>query len=200
MGQKPLRRPAYEGDMAMEAKKVKDLMIPLGHYAHIDENATLYDAVVALEEARNKHEGGIYPYRAVLVTSKSGRVIGKLSLLDLLRSLEPKYGEMGDLREVMGSGFHAEFLRSTIAAYDLWKTPLDELCRKAVDLNVGVITKSPLEGEVIDVDASLNEGIHQLIMGRHQSLLVTSEGELVGILRLTDVFVEVGKRIKASRC
>jgi hypothetical protein len=97
----------------------------------------LYDAVDALEEARNEHEGGICPYRAVLVTSKSGRVTGKLSLLDLLRSLEPKYGEMGDLREVMGSGFHAEFLRSTIAAYDLWETPLDELGRKKK-----VLTKS----------------------------------------------------------
>jgi CBS domain-containing protein len=185
--------------MAMEATRVKDLMIPFSQYVHIDENATLYDAVAALEEARNKREGGIYPYRAVLVTNKSGRVIGKLSLLDLLRSLEPKYGQMGDLREVVGSGFRAEFVRSTITAYDLWQTPLDELCRKAVELNVGVITKSPLDREVIDADASLNEAIHQLIMGRHQSLLVTSEGELVGILRLTDVFVEVGNRIKACQ-
>lgn len=183
----------------MEETRVRDLMVPLGQYAHIPENATLYDAVVALEEARDKHEGGVYPYRAVLVTDKSGRVIGKLSLLDLLRSLEPKYGEMGDLRRVAGSGLSAEFLRSTISAYDLWQTPLNDLCRTAVQLNVGVITKSPLEGEVIDADASLNKGIHQLIMGRHQSLLVTSEGEIVGIFRLTDVFVEVGNRIKASR-
>ncbi len=183
----------------MEATLVKDLMVPLGQYAHIPENATLYDAVVALEEARNKHEGGVYPYRAVLVTDKSGRVIGKLSLLDLLGSLEPKYGNMGDLRKVAGSGLSAEFLRSTISAYDLWKTPLDELCRKAAQKNVGGVIKSPSEGEFIDADASLNTGIHQLIMGRHQSLLVTHEGEIIGILRLTDVFVEVGNRIKATR-
>lgn len=183
----------------MEPTRVRDLMVPLGQYASIREDATLYDAVVALEDARNKHEGGAYPYRAVLVCDKTGRVIGKLSLLDLLRSLEPKYGEMGDLRKVSGHGLSAEFLRSTISAYDLWKTPLDDLCRKAAEMNVGVVIKSPLEGEFIDADASLNKGIHQLIMGRHQSLLVTHEGEIVGIFRLTDIFVEVGNRIKAAR-
>jgi hypothetical protein len=34
-------------------------------------------------------------------------------------------------------------------------------------------------------------------MGPHQSLLVTRQGEIVGILRLTDVYVEVSERIKA---
>ena len=181
----------------MEEKTVRDLMVPLGQYACIPEDATLYDAVVALEEARKKHEGVPYTYRAVLVADKSGRVKGKVSLLDLLRSLEPKYGEMGDLRKVSGSDLSTEFLRSTVSAYDLWRTPLDDLCREAAQLKVGVITKSPLEGEFIDADASLNKGIHQLIMGRHQSLLVTSEGEIIGIFRLVDVFVEVGDRIKA---
>jgi len=38
-----------------------------------------------------------------------------------------------------------------------------------------------------------------MIMGHHQSLLITSKGEIVGILRLTDVFDEVGKRMKACR-
>ena len=56
---------------------------------------------------------------------------------------------------------------------------------------------SPLEGEIIDQDASLNQGIHQLILGHHQSLLVASKGEVVGILRLADVFMEVARRMKA---
>jgi len=66
-------------------------------------------------------------------------------------------------------------------------------------MNVGVVVKSPVEGEFIDADASLNKGINQLIMGRHRSLLITHEGEIVGIFRLTDVFVEVGNRINACR-
>jgi signal-transduction protein with cAMP-binding, CBS, and nucleotidyltransferase domain len=37
----------------------------------------------------------------------------------------------------------------------------------------------------------LDEAIHHLIMGHHQSLLVKRDDQIVGILRLTDVFSAV---------
>ena len=54
---------------------------------------------------------------------------------------------------------------------------------------------APTEGEYVDENASLGEAIHQLVMGRHQSLLVTKDKEITGILRLTDVFKEISTRI-----
>jgi predicted transcriptional regulator len=50
----------------------------------------------------------------------------------------------------------------------------------------------------VQEDATLNEGIHQLIVGHHQSLLVARDSEVVGILRLSDVFVEICAIMKAS--
>jgi predicted transcriptional regulator len=38
-----------------------------------------------------------------------------------------------------------------------------------------------------------------LVMGNHQSLLVTREGEIVGILRPTDVFKEVFQTMEARK-
>jgi predicted transcriptional regulator len=38
---------------------------------------------------------------------------------------------------------------------------------------------------------TLDEAIHLLIMGHHQSLLVKRDDQIVGILRLTDVFSAV---------
>jgi len=38
-----------------------------------------------------------------------------------------------------------------------------------------------------------------MIMGHHQSLLVTSGEGIVGILRLSDVYKEVSNRIKACK-
>jgi len=35
-----------------------------------------------------------------------------------------------------------------------------------------------------------------LVMGHHPSLLVTKGGEIVGILRLTDVFMEIFRLMK----
>ena len=48
-----------------------------------------------------------------------------------------------------------------------------------------------VEGEYIRDDATLEEAVHMLVMGGHHSLLVTKNGEIVGILRLTDVFVAI---------
>lgn len=183
----------------MESIKVKDLMVPLGQYVCVSEETTLAEAVMALEEGQAKFEGRGHPHRAVLVCDKDGKVIGKVGLLDVLRSLEPRYSELGDLKKVSSFGLSAEFMKSTMDRYELWKAPLDDLCRKAARVKLGSIVAAPLEGEYIDQDATLDKGVHQLIMGHHQSLLVTSGRQIVGILRLTDVFTEVSDRIKACK-
>ena len=45
--------------------------------------------------------------------------------------------------------------------------------------------------ECLNENATLDEAIHLLVMGHQQSLLVTRDSEIVGILRLTDVFAAV---------
>jgi CBS domain containing-hemolysin-like protein len=187
------------GGHYMETVKVKDLMVPIDQYITVSAYASLYEAVDALEKARQNYEARGCPYRAVLVCDKGGRVIGKLGYIDVLRSLEPRYSEMGDLRKVSGHGLSAEFLKSMMDKYELWKSPLDDLCRKAADMKVGDLVASPLQNEVIDQAASLDRAVHQLIVGHFQSLLVTSQGEIVGLLRLSDVFDEIAGRMKACK-
>jgi CBS domain-containing protein len=183
----------------MERLKVKDLMVPVERYCTVSEDVTLYDAVIELETACKQYEASGRPYRAVLVCDKQGKVIGKLSQLDVLRSLEPRYTEMGDLRKVSGFGISAEFLHSVMEKFELWQTALDDMCRKAMERNVAELVRSPLEGEVIDQEAPLNRAIHQLVVGHFQSLLVTSKGNVVGVLRLVDVFHEVTERMKLCK-
>ena len=47
------------------------------------------------------------------------------------------------------------------------------------------------EGEYIEIEDSLCEAIHMFVTGNHHSLMVTRDGKIVGILRLSDVFKEV---------
>lgn len=183
----------------MEKRTVKDLMVPLDEYVCVSEDATLSDAVIALEEAQGKNAARNHPHRAVLVCDKNGNAIGKIGHLDVLRSLEPKYSEIGDLKKVSGFGLSAEYMRSMMDQHDLWKSPLEDLCRKAAQVRLGSIVAAPLEGELIDQDQTLDQAVHQLILGHHQSLLVTSGERIVGILRLADVYEEVGARIKACK-
>jgi len=70
------------------------------------------------------------------------------------------------------------------------------MCTKAANVKVKDFMYTPTEGEYIEAEAPLCEAIHQFVMGHHQSLLVMREGEIAGILRLTDVFKAVCQMIK----
>ncbi len=183
----------------MQTITVKDLMIPLAEYATVSEDATLHEALTALEEAQNRFDQSRDRHRAVLVCDASGKVVGKLSQFDILRGLEPRYKQIGDLTDTSRFGFTREFLQSMISHYGLFRRALDDLCRKAAEMNVRALMATPAEGEFIEEGATLDKAIHQLVMGHHQSLLVLRGEDVVGVLRLCDVFREICGRIKACK-
>ena len=57
---------------------------------------------------------------------------------------------------------------------------------------------TPGEGEYVSEDASLEMACHQLVLGHHQSLLVTRGDKIVGVLRLTNVFNAIFQTIKTT--
>lgn len=183
----------------MKSVLVKEIMIPLEEYATVSEEADLYEAVRALEEAREKYNRNTYRHRAVLVYDAKRRIVGKLSQLDVIRSLEPKYKGIGELKDLTRFGLSDDYVRKMIKDYGLWKSPLDDICKTAANFKVKDIMYTPTEKERIAEDASLQEAIHQLIMGCHQSLLVTRNSDIVGILRLTDIFSKICGLITACR-
>jgi predicted transcriptional regulator len=81
--------------------------------------------------------------------------------------------------------------------FSLWDKSLSDICNKAARVKVAGIMYTPTEGEYVEESASLGEAVHQLVMGHHQSLLVTQGAEIVGILRLVDVFKEVCDTMKS---
>ena len=172
---------------------VKDLMVPLEEYATVDKEATLYEAVIALEKAQEDLDRSFYKYlhRAILVLDKDKHVVGKINQLDVLAALEPKYREMGDLSKLSRTGFSPQFMKSMLDQYALWDRPLKQICSKGSNIKVKGFMHTPTEGEYIQEDAPLGEAIHQLVLGHHQSLLVTRKKKIVGILRLTDVFMQI---------
>jgi CBS domain-containing protein len=176
--------------------KVADMMVPLEQYPTVAENATMFDAVLALQKAQREFDQGRYRHRAVLVFDDQRNVVGKVSQMDLLKALQPKFDEVLDTGILGRIGFNIQFLES-ISLRGLSGQPLDDLCRKAMDLYVREIMYSPLEGEFIGANASLNEAVHRLIAGQHHSLLVTRGREIVGVLRLTDVFKVVSEIVLA---
>jgi CBS domain-containing protein len=180
----------------MKSRVVKDLMVPLAKYATVPETATLFEAVMTLEKAQQEFDQTRYRHRAILVYDDNKRIVGKVSQLDILKALEPKYGQIEDAKSISRLGYSRQYLKKMMEQFNLWNKPLDDICKKAGSMKVKDFMYTPTEGEYIEENATLDQGIHQLIVGHHQSLLVTGSNEIVGILRVTDVFKEICNRIK----
>jgi CBS domain-containing protein len=191
-----LYRLTFLRDGGIMQPTVKDLMVPLHEYATVSEDATLFEAVIALEKAQSEFDQNRYRHRAVLILDKNGKVIGKVSQLDILRALEPKYGDMGDHIPLTRFGYSSKFMSSLLEKFKLWDTPIYETCRKSMNVKVTSFMYVPTEEEYVEEESTITEAIHHLVMGHHQSLLVTKEKKIVGILRLTDVFREITQVVK----
>lgn len=164
---------------------VKDLMVPLKDYTRVSDEATLYDAIKALESAMVAPPGP-RPHRAVLVQADDGRVLGKLSLWDVLHGLEPRYGLPVEPLFMVDEYFtwtHAMFVN---------------LAAKAKSVKAKDLLREHFGDETIDENATLDQAVHQLVQSRLLSLIVTGEGNVVGVLRLGDVFVHVCESMNAA--
>jgi len=183
----------------MKQVTIDEIMVPLSEYATVSEDATLEEAITSLEKAQETFCDTKYAHRAILVLDKHQHVVGKISQIDALKALEPKYGEIqADGDKGAFRHFSRMFLRSMVKSYRLFDKPLDVLRAKASQIRVKDFMRTPTEEEQLDVDATLDEAIHILIMGNHQSLLVTRNERIVGILRLTDVFGAVFQSMKGK--
>ena len=183
----------------MNALTVADIMVPLADYARVSEDATLLEAILALEEAQKNVDESQGQTPSVLVFDKKNNIVGKLSQLDVLKGIEPNYRKIGNLSDTSLLGFNPRFIMSMLDDYGLWRKPLDGICNKAATIKVKNIMYTPGEGEFVAETTSLDEAIHQLVMGHHQSLLVTRSKTIVGVLRLSDVFRTICDSIKACR-
>jgi len=181
----------------MKKKLVKELMLPLAEYATVSQEATLFEAVMVLEKAQEKFDQSRYPHRAVLIYDKNDNIVGKVSQLDILRALEPKYETLGIPGSLSRFGLTKRFQKTMLEELRFWDKPMDDICKKAARKKVKEFMYTPGEGEYINEDSSMDKAINQLVMGHHQSLLVMKGDKIVGILRKTDVFMEIVQAMKA---
>ena len=132
----------------MKTSSISDLMIPLSEYATVSEEATLYEAVLALEKAQVEFDQTRYRHRAILVFDKNGKIIGKISQLDALKALEPKYTELITDGTARHLGFSTKYIEGMLEQFSLWAGPLTDICRKGADRRVKDIVYAPGETEM----------------------------------------------------
>lgn len=161
-------------------KFVKDLMIPLEDYPHIPHWFTLRQAMAIVREAAIKFEGSFEP-RAILVFDEKYRLMGVLTLLDIIKGLEPNFIPDNDLAGARSGPMG--YIDALFGPHlkDKAQRPVHEIM-------------SPIRGSVTG-NASIGQALNLMIKENLVRLPVTENERVIGMIRLGDLFNEVTQAV-----
>jgi CBS domain-containing protein len=153
-----------------EIMKAKDLMIPIQDY--LKPENTLKEAVNLLRTAKRGEEKiGV---KGLPVLDEKGKLVGMLSMRDILKVVFPFYLSMMDLGDFT------------------WEGMVESIARKSS----GKLVRDVMSKIVItvDEDASLMECVDHMIKHNIKRLpVVDKSGKVIGMLYERDVFFAITK-------
>ena len=166
----------------MNAKnsKIRDLVIPIALYPHLNENQTLEEAIESFISFRAGQQERLH-YDMLFVVNDQNQLVGRLFLMDIMRGLAPHLLQDTKVEKFEGKGGNYQDL-----AYLYEKSTFSE-CGKNRD--------KPIKPLMHTIDFSLPADTHILkalvIMSNRNdfAIPVTDDGTLIGVLRLEEIFM-----------
>jgi len=170
----------------------KDVMIPISSYVTVKKTDTLLHVLQALDDARKTEKD--HAHRDAIVVDEDGGFVGKVTMLDIFKALEPNYrkvekSSMGALTKL--------FVDKAVKDFNLWMEPIKDVCTRGAHKSVGDVMHVPGDADFISEEDSVELALHKYVMGVHQPLIVKQGGSVTGILRFGDVF-EVTRKAMLS--
>ena len=177
---------------------VRDLMVTAAKCGRIHQDLTILEALLMLEGGREGPGGGevVLNYGALLVLNKDNLVVGTLGPTEIVMNMDPTYhSQQGSepIAHTAAAGFTPSLLKSLTQGSPSRCESFEQICQNVLNLKVKDCMSPPQSNECVLESATLEEAIHKLARGNHQSLLVTSGERIVGILRLIDVFQQLAQ-------
>jgi len=170
---------------------VKKVMIPIADYVTVKKENNLAEVLHAFETKR-KAEGG-HAHRDAIVVDEGGRFVGKVTIIDIFRSLEPNYRKVR--REQKGYTLTDAFVREAVKEFKLWMEPTEDICQRGSKITVAEAMHVPDKTEYIKEDDNLEKAMNYYVMGVHQPLIVKKGDAVTGVLRFGDIFEIVRERL-----
>lgn len=167
----------------------KDVMIPISRYVTVKKTDTLIHVIQALDDARKSEAE--HAHRDAIVTNENGEFVGKVTMLDIFKALEPNYQKLEKKRST--GVLTADFVSKAVKDFNLWVAPMKDVCARGAHKFVSEVMHVPGEADYISEEESIEMALHKYVMGVHQPLIVKDGETVTGILRFGDVF-EVTRR------
>ena len=173
--------------MVSDNPVVKDLVIPLENFPHLVETQTLHDAVAELI-SYTCGEYGRVRYAELLVFNDRNQLSGRVTLQDILLSLDPRLKEASRIKEFEGKS--SQFPDLTI----LWEDSFFVECTKWSHIRIKDLM-SPIKHIVKGGDPVL-KALAIMINTKFTVLPVVDEGRIIGVIRLKEIFTAITAKCK----
>ena len=175
----------------MKNTMIKDVMIPISDYMTIKEEDILYDVFQILE--KNKKESTKPAHRDAIVINDKGEFKGKVTMIDLLRALEPNYKNL--TKDYKKGVLKKDYIMKAVKDFNLWLEPIQTLCQRGNKITVSEIMHVPEDHEYVQEEDSCEKALHDYVMGVHEPLIVKKGDKVTGVLRFADLFEIVRKEM-----
>ena len=172
--------------MAAENPIVRDLVIPLRDFPHLYEQQTLHDAVEVLLSFTCGEYDRIR-YAELLIMNDRNQLSGRVTLQDILMSLDPRFKEATKVSEFEGK------VAGISNMITLWEDSFFVECTKWSHVSIKNLM-SPIRYTVKGNDPVL-KALVLMISTKISVLPAVDEGRVIGVIRLKEIF-----RAICSRC
>lgn len=162
---------------------VKEVMIPISSYVTIKKDNTLYDVFQILEQNRSASSRA---HRDAIVVDENGDFMGKVTMLDIFRALEPNYNKL--FKNYEDGTLTKRYVLDAVKDMGLWLEPMKDLCERGMGITVAEVMYTPEDMEFLEESDSLEKALHEYVMGVHQPLMVKNGDQVTGVLRFGDLF------------
>lgn len=160
--------------MLLDGKTAEDIMVAIGDYTTITEDATIFEAIKVLRQTFHRDGKAWYGHRSAVVLDHKGRLTGILTLRGLLKA-----AGFRELDEDMG-------IKS-----ESWGWYYTRRLREEMNIKVRDVMR-PIALATVKAETPVSDIALALLKHQVNSLPVLKRGELIGIVRTIDIFLVMG--------
>ena len=168
--------------MASDTLVVRDVFIPLESYPNINENQSLYDAVQEIREFTTGEKNQIR-YAEMFVVNNENKLVGKINLIDILHALAPSLFAADKVAKFEGKG--TNFPNLAILLEDSFLKKCAEQATIAIKDFMSKIEDS------VTADTPTLKTLMLMLNAKKYSFPVVDGGEVIGVVRLEEIFLEI---------
>jgi CBS domain-containing protein len=165
-----------------------DFMIPIEEYPHIDASSTVCDAMSLMHTSL----AAPHKFRTILVTDENQRLLGYLSLRDLIRAVGPGYLR----KEAPNYKGHQPFQG---IANDL--SALSLIWQDGFSVKIRAEAKKPVKDMMTLIEHTVLPGdpfakcVHLMVVQNELIIPVAENDKVIGVIRLVDIFERIAEQL-----